>query len=585
MRKSLTIVLTCGVALLSANNSAAREMNLQGVAFKVDTISHYLAGPATNYTRLLLSSENNKFNVSVLEIDRKATDAPQLKVAVAKESTRGVETVSALDKRKSNANERYFAGVNGDFFVTGDFATNLSNAYGAAATDDRRVFTAADVTGMTNNTCVTGGLFVAPNFVDVSSDEKALIICKDGSLYIDGTKISYTMSTVKDANGKMKEITRSDQAIVNFPRSNKDMTMYTKYYGATTGTDDTGNEITLVLADGETFGINRKMNMKVTAVNPGKGNSAIPENGFVISLGSKRTSQWGFVGKMQVGDPVEFTVNVKLSSNETAPAEIEEICGGDVRILKNENVTKKGDADAIRFINEATGKYIRTMVGYSKDRSKFVMATVDRECGGVGGVSYYDAADLMLALGCYDALDLDGGGSTEMWINTPGVVNYLRDKAERGVGNALFAVVTAPEDATINSVRFADHGVKLKKGDVYKPVYFGYNKNSELLNMNYTQGVKLSCTPTTAGTIGTDGSFTAATDDTYTLTATYNGQSHSIMVNGKEAAVSGIEEIATSSPAGEPEFYDINGIRVDELLHGNIYIRKDGNGRYTKVVY
>ena len=278
---------------------------------------------------------------------------------------------------------------------------------------------------------------------------------------------------------------------------------------------------------------------------------------------------------------MEFTINVKLTKAVTTPKGIKTILGGDVKILNAGTVTKKGDADAIRFINEATAKYIRTMIGYSEDRSKLVMCTVDRECGGTGGVTYYDAADLMREYGCYDALDLDGGGSTEMWLQTPGVVNNLRDKVEREIGNAVYVVVNAPEDNTVRTVRFADHSLNIKSGDTYKPVYFGYNNNTELINMNVTSGVKLSCYPATAGTVNSDGSFLCNTNEPFVLTATYNGQTHEINVNG--ATTAGVNDISIDNTSLSVEYFDIRGYKVENLEPGEVYIRKQGKS-VTKVV-
>ena len=52
-----------------------------------------------------------------------------------------------------------------------------------------------------------------------------------------------------------------------------------------------------------------------------------------------------------------------------------------------------------------------------------------------------ELADAMLKLGVYEAVNLDGGGSTTMVIGDT-VVNHPSDKeGERPVGNALLVVV------------------------------------------------------------------------------------------------------------------------------------------------
>jgi len=47
----------------------------------------------------------------------------------------------------------------------------------------------------------------------------------------------------------------------------------------------------------------------------------------------------------------------------------------------------------------------------------------------------------LLKLGCVDAINLDGGGSTTMWIHQKGIVNFPSDKTgERPVSNALLII-------------------------------------------------------------------------------------------------------------------------------------------------
>lgn len=559
----------------------AREINLQGITFTVDTIQHYLAGPATKYSRILVSSPNNKFNASVLEIDLSAENHPEIKVEVGKDCIRTAETISSMAKRKSDTEKRYIAGINGDFFVTSSFATALANSFN---TDPNyKNVTKDDFMGNPNTTCATNGMIVAPNFIDAASKEKALVICENGDMYIDATEITGKFSTVPNSNGSMKYIDfrQPGQAMVNFPRSDQNLFFYNRYYGESTRTDDTGVEVTLELKEGEKFSINKPFVMKVVSAPAKVGNSKIPENGAVISAGKNRTSQIEWINKLKVGDDVTIELNVKLSKAGISPAGIKEIVGGDVRILNEGNVTQKGDPDALRFINEPTAKYIRTMIGYSQDRKKMVMCTVDRECGGTGGVSYFDAADLMREYGCYDALDLDGGGSTEMYLHTPGVVNYLRDKVERAVGNAIYAVVNAPEDNTVRQIRFMDHALKIKKGDSYKPVFLGYNNNLELLSMDVQEGVKLSA-PAELGKVSSDGTFTATGSGTHLLTATFNGTTTSIPVTVLDG--SGVEENLADEGNAVVEYYDMTGAKVEEPQKGNIYVVRRGN-TITKAIY
>lgn len=118
------------------------------------------------------------------------------------------------------------------------------------------------------------------------------------------------------------------------------------------------------------------------------------------------------------------------------------IVGGGPRIIQNgRSVAEYG------YFIEGTGakfgtvRHPRTAVGFSKDSSTVYLVTVDGRRESDSGMSLMELADAMLKLGVYEAVNLDGGGSTTMVIGDT-VVNHPSDKeGERPVGNALLVVV------------------------------------------------------------------------------------------------------------------------------------------------
>lgn len=96
-------------------------------------------------------------------------------------------------------------------------------------------------------------------------------------------------------------------------------------------------------------------------------------------------------------------------------------------------------------------KHPRTCIGITDD-NHLIMVAVDGRSSVSQGVTYEQLAKIMLALGCDDAVGLDGGGSTTMWIKGEpggGVVNNPSDGSERSVGNALAIVTTNPTPTPI----------------------------------------------------------------------------------------------------------------------------------------
>lgn len=93
----------------------------------------------------------------------------------------------------------------------------------------------------------------------------------------------------------------------------------------------------------------------------------------------------------------------------------------------------------------ATSRHPRTAVGIGPDGG-LVLATVDGRTPAGAGLKLDELAQWMAWLGCVDALNLDGGGSTTLWVRGEpfgGVVNHPCDNrradhaGERGVSTAL----------------------------------------------------------------------------------------------------------------------------------------------------
>jgi exopolysaccharide biosynthesis protein len=112
------------------------------------------------------------------------------------------------------------------------------------------------------------------------------------------------------------------------------------------------------------------------------------------------------------------------------------ILGGGPILLKEGAPAAETDS-GIYAEGFSRNRHPRTAVGIRKDGS-LVFITVDgRRPSQSVGMTIAEIADLMRELGCTDAINLDGGGSTTMVIRDK-VVNHPSDPSgERPVGNAL----------------------------------------------------------------------------------------------------------------------------------------------------
>lgn len=102
----------------------------------------------------------------------------------------------------------------------------------------------------------------------------------------------------------------------------------------------------------------------------------------------------------------------------------------------------RGQRVALSTAEFNTLRHPRTIIGLTAE-NHFLMVVVDGRSSQAVGMTAAELAELMLALGCVVALNLDGGGSSTAWVKGEGVVNHPTDngrfdhEGERSVCNAF----------------------------------------------------------------------------------------------------------------------------------------------------
>lgn len=80
-------------------------------------------------------------------------------------------------------------------------------------------------------------------------------------------------------------------------------------------------------------------------------------------------------------------------------------------------------------------RHPRTAMGISRDKKTLYLVVVDGRSSASVGMTCVELANVMKGLGAWDAVNLDGGGSSTMWVQGKGVVNNFSDATQRVVGN------------------------------------------------------------------------------------------------------------------------------------------------------
>lgn len=148
---------------------------------------------------------------------------------------------------------------------------------------------------------------------------------------------------------------------------------------------------------------------------------SIPENGYVI-VGPKSKLSKLFGAK-------EVKIDIKTTPEWK---DVEHIISGGPYLVKNGEVFVDMTAQKLQSIG---GRNPRTAIGYTKDNDLIMIAADGREGSSIG-LTLVELANLMKSLGCINAINLDGGGSTVMYVNGQ-IVNKPQQIGGIALSNAL----------------------------------------------------------------------------------------------------------------------------------------------------
>ena len=198
---------------------------------------------------------------------------------------------------------------------------------------------------------------------------------------------------------------------VNAERGEDTLIIYNRAYDVRTNTNEYGREFVV-------------QNGKVVKIN--QGNSAIPEDGYVVSVHGKMKNLFA---KVRVGDAA--TLEEDLG---TAFQNVPLIVGaGPMLVKKGKPFVTKTEEEFPSDISR--GRAPRTGVAVLANRHA-LLAVVDGRQEASIGATLEEFADLLVKYGAREAVNFDGGGSSAMVIGGE-LVNSPSDGEERRVGSAL----------------------------------------------------------------------------------------------------------------------------------------------------
>ena len=147
----------------------------------------------------------------------------------------------------------------------------------------------------------------------------------------------------------------------------------------------------------------------------------IPENGNVIS--GPKSILYNLLDKKDV--------DLSIKTNPDWDG-VKHIISGGPYLVKNGEVFVDMTAQKLQSIG---GRNPRSAIGYTKDNN-FIFVAVDGREGSSIGMTLMELANFMQSIGCVGAINLDGGGSTVMYVNGR-VVNKPQQTGGIPLSNAI----------------------------------------------------------------------------------------------------------------------------------------------------
>jgi hypothetical protein len=160
--------------------------------------------------------------------------------------------------------------------------------------------------------------------------------------------------------------------------------------------------------------------------------SSIASDEAVLWAG-RATSLWRAKNEVKAADTLLVYLGLRPDL-----ADVLTVVGGAGRILLNgepvPDSVNVGERTSVAFLETL---HPRTFVAFDRDTTKLFLCTVDGRQETSDGMNFAQMADFLRSLGAWNAINLDGGGSTTMVINGQ-VVNSPSDRTgERPVANTL----------------------------------------------------------------------------------------------------------------------------------------------------
>lgn len=248
--------------------------------------------------------------------------------------------------------------------------------------------------------------------------------------------------------------------------------LYNKNYGAYTGTKGEKLEIVIEAEDDE-LSVDKEILGVVKKIS-NKGGTPVSKGELVLSFG-KGSNGYNDVLNIKPGD--EIVISVEDTLGELA--EVKEGFGLYHQIVENN-----------RIVTSGTNVNPRTALGVKSDGQVVMYVSDGRQANVGNGLTIEELAYHMIELGCEEAWNLDGGGSSQLLARKPGVdqTAALRNSPSEGtarkVANGLLLVYDESTSASLKNLHLYPERYITILGEQVKLKAYGSNSLYEKVSIS-----------------------------------------------------------------------------------------------------
>jgi len=378
------------------------------------------------YDRFKKFTADGWFTIHLLTVNNKENDL-HIDTLIPEKGISSPEQLSSM-VRKNGA----VAGINGDFFNTGD-----------------NTFTIGPIVK-------SGELISNP---DKSGNMGVISITKDGKSFLEKWSWQGIVNFPDGSNANIFSMNKSSLNPGN-------IMMYTREWSTTSPGKEKNKYDDYIEVVVE--------NNKVMEIREKAQSVSIPENGFILTgrgAGYQRLKQ-----KLQLGDYVEVEICSSPNWQELSAA----IGGGAVLV--------RDGAVLPEFSHNIAGRHPRTAIGISEDQSTLYFVVVEGRNPLSRGMEQKDLADFLLSIGAYNALNLDGGGSSLMAVRplgseNPIIANKLENNFERRIPNGL-GIFNTGITGKLDGIKVKTSSERVPVGGEIALTVLGYDESYNPVQVN-----------------------------------------------------------------------------------------------------